>query len=355
MPKKKRRVFLLRNSERQSYLRCRFRWNIAFNLKRTPKQPAPALRFGDLVHRSLEAYYIPGRKRGPHPAKTFTKLYKEQLKAGHRFTVKDEDEERTSVAELGPIMLEGYVDEYGPEKNIEIIRPEMPFEFDLHHPKTGNYVVTAVGKLDQVYLDHATGRYGIRDYKTAKSISTTHLALDEQAGTYWAVAPLFLRSIGLLEEDQTIEHILYDFLRKAKPDARPRNAKGQYLNKPTKKELKEFGKDYPGTPSKKQPAKLFHREKVYRDEEDRKQILWRIRTQAREMKKVRRGELVVYKNPTRDCSWDCPFFSICELHETGADWKEELQLSTVKWEPYSDHNRYNREEFVDHGQRHTED
>jgi hypothetical protein len=38
-----------------------------------------------------------------------------------------------------------------------------------------------------------------------------------------------------------------------------------------------------------------------------------------------------------DCSWDCPFFAMCQLHETDADWEEYRDAMFHRIDPYSDH------------------
>ena len=329
---------LLRNSERQSFLGCRLRWWWEWEDRRKPTSTKPALTFGDLVHQALERYYKKGRKRGPHPAKTFTKVYDDYtLKQGYHIgmKVKDNDDEElvwTKARDLGIAMLNGYVDKYGPEDHIEVIVPEMPFRVKLHHPKNGSYVVTAVGKLDAVYRDRSKSKrpLGIIDHKTAASIQTGHLALDEQAGTYFALAPIFLKSVGLMDEDEYLQHILFNFLRKAMPDQRPRNKKGHYLNQD-------------GSVSKKQPPPYFERREVIRNENDSANLINRIIIQAWEMKQVRKGKLPIYKHPTRDCSTMCSFHAICELHETGSDWEELMELSTKKWDPHADHELLKKE------------
>jgi len=64
----------------------------------------------------------------------------------------------------------------------------------------------------------------------------------------------------------------------------------------------------------------------------------RIRQEAKEMRLVRQGKLPIYKNPTKDCDWDCPFKEACELHEMGGDWESVLELEFDTWNPYSDHD-----------------
>lgn len=318
---------LVRNSEIKTYKRCRLKWHWNYGLELEPTVAAPPLRFGELVHLALERYYIPGRKRGPHPAATFIALYEEQLEQQPTLAVWDNDE-RIPADELGHAMLTHYVEHYGKDDHIEVLVPELPFQVTLNHPRTGKPYCTIVGKLDAVYRDLNTGRLGIIDHKTARSIGTGHLPLDEQAGTYFAIAPAFLRAKGMLGKKEKLSHILYNYLRKAKPDPRPFkvNKRGQklYLNKD-------------GAVSKTQPPKHFHREPVWRGEADRKEITRRIMNTVWEMEQVRKGKLPMLKTPTERCQYDCPFKDPCELHEQGSDWQEMLKLGYTGWEPYADH------------------
>lgn len=314
---------LLRNSERTEYKRCRWRWDLHYNHRWTPVQSKPALRFGDLVHQALAEFYRPGVERGPHPAETFDRLYEEDADAlgDFGFTADDEWEE---AKDLGLAMLDHYIDVYGQDPDMEVIAPEMPFQVDIYNPKNGRYLVTMVGSLDLVVRWRPTGKIGLVDHKTAKAIQTAHLGLDEQAGAYWAFAGEFLRQQGYLEDGEEIDFILYNFLRKAKPDPRPEDERGRKLNKD-------------GSVSKSQPPPYFHREAVYRSETDRQNLINRVRAEAWEMAKVREGKLPLIKNPTQDCHWDCPMFDVCELHETGADWEEMLSVAYTTWDPYAAH------------------
>lgn len=351
---------LLRNSERVTYLRCRQKWEWGWIQGKAPKVAAPALRFGTLVHEALAAYYKPGKKRGPHPAETFVALYDEELKEASRFGFRDEDGDWHDARVLGQDMLEGYIEEYGTDGHIEVIAPEQPFRVDLAKSNGKGYLVTPVGTFDAIIRNLSTGKVGLFEHKTAASITTRHLPLDEQAGTYHALAGRWLHDQGVLKKGEEIDFILYNFLRKALRDTRPRNSKGHYLNKPKKDDLiavaddlfidwhekmtlgqlreafEEAGEDPDlyGEVSKSQPPPYFQREIVYRDEHDRQELLYRIRAQAWEMGEAEAGRLPIYKHPTRDCSWDCAFYDVCELHETGSDWEETMKLTMVDWDPY---------------------
>ena len=46
---------------------------------------------------------------------------------------------------------------------------------------------------------------------------------------------------------------------------------------------------------------------------------WKVQCEAADMTNP---ELPLYPNPTRDCSWDCPFRSPCLAMDDGADWEQ---------------------------------
>lgn len=311
---------LLRNSERTTYRRCRHRWAWKYLDRLDSTGTKGALAFGTLVHAALEEHYRPGVKRGPHPAHTFAELFDA---AGEEFGQWDEDGSRHDARELGVAMLEHYVEFWGDDSHLEVYTPEYPFEIPILTPK-GKYLVTMVGKFDLVFRDHRDGQLWLSDHKTAKSIKTDYLQLDDQAGTYLLVANDVLRAEGVLGKKERIAGVLYNFLRKAKPDPRPQDDHGRYLNKD-------------GSVSKVQPPDHFLRHKVYRSRADDKSELKRVRAEAYEMNLVREGRLPIYKNPTKDCSWDCDFFEMCILHETGGDWEELRDLTMKTWDPYEDH------------------
>ena len=181
-----------------------------------------------------------------------------------------------------------------------------------------------VGTLDGIWRHRAKGTVILKEWKTAASIWADHLPLDEQAGSYWAFSPPFLRKKGILEPGQFPAAVLYTFLRKAKPDDRPKNELGQALNQN-------------GTVSKRQPAPLFERHLVYRDKFDREMIKGRTLAQAHEMELIRDGKLALTKSPSTQNCKGCPFIDPCELHETGADYRTLLKAAFRRYDPYAAH------------------
>lgn len=318
---------LLRNSERSTYKRCRFMWHLRYNEQWSPVREKGALVFGTLIHEALAEWYVPGVVRGRDPVEAFEDAYRRR--ETEEFGVWDEDGEKFDARELGSTMLRGYTDYWGVDADLEVIAPEQSFAITVLTRKGDRPLVTAVARFDAIVRNVFTGKLGLLEHKTAKSISreAKHLALDDQAGTYWLLATPYLQSIGLLKKNETIDFILYNYLRKALPDTRPRNAEGLYLNKN-------------GSVSKTQPPPYFERFQIYRDKGDQEQLMWRLRAEAWEMSLVRDGKLPIYKTPTHDCHWQCPFFDVCELHETGADWRSMLDLAYIQVDPYEEYKEH---------------
>jgi hypothetical protein len=321
-----------------------------------------ALTFGSMVHAALAEHYVPGRKRGVAPADTFAALYDANA---DDFTQWDEEGNRVPARDLGIAMLEGYVERWGDDSDIEIIAPEMTFQIDVYD-KAGRYLCTYVGSIDGVGKRLSTGRIVLLEHKTAKTIEQVRVnsGYGEQGLSYWWAATRWLRHLGILAEDQFVDDVLYNFLRKGLPDTRPVNAAGHSLNKPAKAALVDaceaLGLPGKGTiptltdrlleagwteqdvvllgePSANQPSPLFDRQTLPYSARQLDIFEARLRKEAWEMGQVRKGNLPVYKSPTKDCSWDCDFRDACEVHEMGGDWRSMLEFDFKPWDPYSDH------------------
>lgn len=360
-------IELLRNSERATWRRCRQKWEWNYRLRLAPERVKGALTFGTMVHKALEVYYPPGRKRGPHPAGEFKKLY---LARPGVFDQWDEEGNKVAAMELGIAMLEGYVDLYGADDTIEVVQPEMSVQVDVYD-RQGNYLCTWVGQTDLVYYDLSKSTkqrkvLKILDHKTAKSIEDMTSVISgygEQGLSYYWAAELHFHQNGMLAEDEHISGVTFNWLRKGLPDDRPRNAQGHALNQPKKDVLSDecarlgailpkrptmddmkaalrglnVNPDLLGEPAKRQPRPLFHRDHVPFGPTELDSINKRIRAEAWEISQVKQNKLPIYKNPTKDCNWDCPFKDACEIHEMGGDWESVLDLEFNKWDPYDAH------------------
>jgi hypothetical protein len=372
-------VPMLRTSERKDAKRCpqRWWWGWREGLKPRGSERTP-LWFGTGVHLGLAEWYIPGVKRGVHPAETFARFAKDGL-----HTIKTQDATEEAVAEyedgavLGEILLNAYVEKWGRDESWDFIQAEKTFSLDVPWPdnsRQGLYEISPdatptelamlvyKGSWDGVYRDLSDGKIKLLETKTAAQISLSHLTLDDQAGSYWAIAGHSLRAEGLIGPKERIHGITYNFLRKGKPDERPKDAEGYACNKPVKAdymaalgigsvEARKMKLEYMeeiaakakvtvlGERSKNQPPPLFVREVVWRTTPERKTQLRRIQDEGVLLQAYRDGLLPLTKNPTKDCSWDCSFFQMCELQERGGDWETFKKAAFKQMDPYADHRK----------------
>lgn len=356
----------LRTSERLLFNRCRFSHSMAYTERLKPRIESPPLRFGTLIHKALETYYAPRpktRKRVPL-SKLFERHYAEDIAKTMRDWPSfrpnaDYEELRPGVPylELGIAMCDGYVERWAEQDDEYItLSTEQTFAMPINHPNENDKLYPAeapriyVGTFDRILYHRPTKRLLLGDYKTTASDPTKvgHLIMDDQAGAYWAMAPLWLHTAApaalqakiarrvramppsvrraVLDDEGKLrfDGILYDFLKKALPDERPVNAEGRCLNKD-------------GTVSKTQPTPLFHRETIYRNAFEREQVMSRIYTDAAEIGYVRGGQMALKKSPDTFHCRMCSYRDICEAHEIGADWRAVAKATMTKWEPYESH------------------
>lgn len=387
---------MLRQSERATFKRCNWKWFQMHvnNIRPIVEKYKDAADFGTLFHVALAEYYQPGTVRGPHPAETWDRLAKDVI-ATLRTTHQSDDETIVTWEEFYPLGLtlcEAYVERYQGDPHWDILDAERRFDVlipDVRVPRLKSEqgkrgyspIVKLVGTFDLCFRDlnqeDAKGRPYVKalDHKTVGRIETNHLTLDEQASTYIAVASHALREQGLIEKDEVVRGMEYNFIKRAKLDDRPRDSKGMARNKPVKRHYEEafsevssadlasvglqwdrvakykivelagaaeilkqrgiIGPVY-GDISADQQGDNFMRYFVPRTPKERQRQIVRISEEARVMDMVRTGELPVLKTPQRDCYY-CEFFDLCELDESGGDTEYFIETTMKHYDPYSDH------------------
>jgi hypothetical protein len=313
----------LRTSERAAFKRCAFRWWLEYRHGYRQRSPqADALWFGIGVHEALAQWYLKGKRRGPHPADTFETWAGEEINFARTYLDETFDEPVwTDATELGIAMLEQYVDYYGQDEQWDIIAIEQPFRVRI--TRKGKPVAYFASRWDGVFRNLEDGNIYLLENKTAAQIVTAYLELDDQGGSYWAVASQLLRANGVLKPTEHIEGIIYNFLRKSFPDERPVNDDGQFLNKD-------------GRVSKRQPPQPFVRTMMERSPKEQRTQLERISDEVAVMNAVRAGIIPVTKTATKDCP-RCPFWIPCTLHERGSDaYQTVLRNNYTQSDPYAD-------------------
>lgn len=331
-------VPLLRTSERNDFKRCQWYWKMRWVERWAPRREPTWAWFGTAIHKALEVRYPIGEERAK--LSFVLEAFEDALRGEKRRMANNnaefDDQDFVDGLELGIAMLKGYVSEYRTDPQWEVIHTEQPFQIDVVDDE-GTLLVVYCGTWDLLVWDKVRKRYRLVDHKTARAFMDMEwLSINDQGGSYLWVAPEILLYKGIWDRLHPIDGITFNYLRKALPDPRPRDAQGRALNKPTAAEKRLYGADYPGSVSKRQPAPLFHREETHRKSQARVNQHRKVVAEARHMNMVREGKLEAYKNPTPDCA-RCPLFDVCDLHDQGDDWEDMLEMTFVKRDPYADH------------------
>lgn len=357
---------IVTTSERHSFKRCPQRWWWAYRDGLRTTEVHKAYWFGIGIHMALAHYYGNiGFKRNMD----YIDLWRDYCDNDEISRVLkaapdgfSEDESWVDAKKMGEAMLTGYHALYRGDPDWDVVNTEMPFEIGIPDPRDpAADVVVFNSTFDGVYRSKARKKFRLMEHKTAKAISTGHLPLDDQGGSYWAVASIVLRANDILPKGQYIDGIEYNFLRKGLPDERPKDAEGYGTNKPQKKHYAEalsygkpdiaeslmkwslpslieeattLGVKVLGDRSAMQPAPLFERVSVNRTRVEQKTMIDRIAAEGLVMEQFRTGSLPLYKTPTRDCEWDCEFFNMCQLHEQGQDYEEFRNAVFKRLDPY---------------------
>ena len=289
--------------------------------------------FGTLGHLALAEWYVPGKTRGVEPQETWEKLTQDLWDTIKVEGFVDDEVEGSweDAKRLGDTMLGNYRKHYGTDDQWEVLWVEDQFHQRIPHPtdlKDGvtppRAIVEYVGTIDLIVRNQETNQIEYVDHKFMKTIETEHLYIDDQNGGYLAIGTHELRKRGLIGEKEAVRSLVYNFLRKAVPPDKPQNAQGQYLN-------------LDGTVSKRQPPAFFHRERIERTAAERNRQIQRIGEEALHHQAIRNGTLPVIKSPSRDCRWDCSFFDLCSIHESGGDLAFAKKTLFAREDPYKEY------------------
>lgn len=290
------------NSEIQTFKDCRRKWWLNYYRRLQPQTTnfTGALALGSRIHAALDAYYstdIP-------LLEAHTRLVaqdKQLLIESFRDTM-----ELDSEAELGRIMLEGYlqwVDENGIDAELEMISTEEIISMPMF-----DGAVELQGKLDMRVRRKADGVRMFRDFKTVGGSFTEFGAMahmNEQILTY------MLLEAAQNKEGERSEGGIFTMLKKVKRTA---NAKPPFYEQ----------------------MEVRHNTFALRS-------FWnRIHGTVLNMMQVRKAldegadhHFVAYPRPSRDCKWKCQFFAICPLFDDGSAAEHAInELYTVD-DPYA--------------------
>jgi hypothetical protein len=317
---------LIRHSERVAFKRCQKKWYWSYRMGYVPKAKSfGALSFGTWMHTALEQRYT---KREGTLLDAFDSASHWAIVEAHSAKAPGyEIEKAEELRDLGLAVAGAYDRHYGDDPDVRPIAAEIPLRFEITDDD-GRLLAYHKLKPDLLFRD-PTGDVWLMEHKTAAQIRLEHLPIDDQARPYVAMAEFALRKEGILTPADNFKGVMYNFLRKQRPDTRAQNAQGHYLNKN-------------GTVSKKQPAPVFVRHPIVVPRRGKLTALRRLQTETRVITdlthSLRSGEVHesnLMKTPHSSCPKLCDYFNMCTAEDNGGDWREMGRSLYVRRNPYT--------------------
>lgn len=293
------------NSELRTFQSCQRQWYLAYyrRLARRPGdvKPTGAAQLGTRVHVALEMRYgygLPARE-------VLTELYNQAV-LEHPLSEQDLDDE----LDLGLAMLDGYeqwVEETGIDEGLEVVAVEQ----DIVVPSAVDGVDFRA-KLDQRVFRRQDGARLFLDHKTVGSFehATTILNLDPQMRFYAMLEMWLYMNRDGQHGAMRVDGGLFNMLKRSKRTARA-------------------------------SPPFYRREEVRYNLETLRNTWLKANRVAGQLAEARwmldKGmshQQVTPPNPTRDCTWRCPFVNVCGLMDDGSRWEDALVAGYVEHDPY---------------------
>ena len=292
------------NSEIQTFQQCKRRWWLGYYRKLRPLTTTVVgpLALGSRVHAALEAHYAGGAD---------LLVAYDKLLSADMINADDAGTDLAALAsegELGRIMLEGFLD-WSAEEGLDADYDIVGVEEILTMPML-NGQAELKGKIDLRVRDKRDGTHLVRDWKTTA-----------QAGTFTKWAHL---------NPQLLTYQTLDFMNT--PEER-RIAGSQVVL------LRKVKRGPRAKPPFYELADVRHNVFTLRS-------FWsRLQGTLSDMLRVKRAldagddhRNVAYPTPTRDCSWICPFFTVCPMFDDGSGAEDFISDMFTVGNPYDYYN-----------------
>lgn len=300
-----------RGSEIQDFLRCRKKWDWRWNQGYTPKRQNDKLFFGNLFHKYLETLYRTGWQDDAIDA---------AIKFYHETSVGQDPVECDRIWDMYCQVSEGYMKKWWEnDKEWKVIATEFEFEVPLDDE------ITYTGTIDLMF--EYKGKVWFMDHKTTSSLDIyeNNSRMDRQISRYWWA----LKKLGYDVGGFVYNIILKDFptepnvLKKGNlSTAKNQNTTYElYMKKIEELELNPL--DYAEFLSYLQahPREYFRRVNVKRTDAELANSMFEFYNAALEATALKRSKEknFIYRNITKDCSWDCPFMDACKADMDGSN------------------------------------
>jgi hypothetical protein len=280
---------IIHTSELTSWKRCRRRWAISELARITPVKRNMNFLLGSAVHAGLEEWYK--HDDAELAMKAFHAYIEEdtkELRESTPWLYAEQEAEILENIDLGEQMLGGYFAQWGREsfkvgKRAGERLLEVHFETPILKPDGRPFKgYIYAGTIDGVIVDEYG--YWLLEHKTTSYTNADYLRLSDQNVMYLAFAQQTWPKIT-----PHLRGVLYNFLRKQRPTSRVK-------------------------------APLFFRERIYRNQHEIDSAMEHIFYATQDMIRAAKDpDTLCYTSPTKDCSWDCSFKTICQAMNDGTD------------------------------------
>lgn len=302
------RVFSVSNSLIQTAKRCKRKWWLGWYRGLAPKNEnlLDTRSTGTRVHRALQAWYVPDGQTPTDPrdalervlVEDWTRIKQAAEERGHdEFVISDLSARFDKSASLERAMVEGYVEwlqETGADSQLKIIGAEQSLRAHLYdHVRADGEVipVDAIGLLDVQAYRTSDGAKLFVDHKTVGSLKdpVALLPMNEQMLHYH-----LLQWLSTSDGEERCDGALYNMLRRVKRTAAAKPPfYDRYEVRHNEQELETY------------------RRRLIAETRDVLHMIERLDAGADPMD-------VAYPTPTKNCTWDCDFFSICTMFDDGS-------------------------------------
>jgi len=293
------------HSEMKTFLRCRRKWYLSEYRRLAPKgsDPTGPLKSGSRVHTGLEAFYTPDQDPMEELKKTQDHDWGQYV--AYLVATGDVPDQGTTEAfakdcELERAMLEGYVEwiaESGADAGLEFLATEeivsVPGDrvFPVLARRYGQ-PFEIVGKMDARVRRNMDGKRLFVDHKTAQSLTM---------------------ALPMLQQDPQMLH--YHWLESWTRD-------GAWTDGAIYNVLKKVKRTKAAKPPFYARYEIHHNAEEINAYEARLgniiQDIFRMEEALNVAGTHVYAPQIAYPNPTRDCSWDCPFFTVCPMFDDGS-------------------------------------
>jgi len=266
---------------------CRQKWWWAYHEGYRPNRAVIPLELGIAIHEALEYHYGGDRKGTAEFFRNWMANRVEQLGD-------DVDDKFYEAMILGEAMIDGYVEEYEHKDNFDVVAVEKTLRRRIPIPgsnRLSRYTLTA--RLDGLVRGHETGNLYSLEHKTYGRLDNRANEMNQQFTAQIWLGRFLADEMGL---DEPVIGVIYNGLRKQAPGPRVK-------------------------------TELFHREVMYRTENEINALLYRAYWASREFASK---SLKIYPQPSGIQCAMCDFREACLEKQRGGDYQAILRLDFKK-------------------------